>query len=69
MKTFGAIWWKGDEKYQENRWGFHSNLMTFCDLAEVNLSLGGTVFCDIEKSCSENVINACVDEVFWAPFA
>ena len=64
MKTFGAISRKSGKKYQENYWVFHSNLMTFRVLAEVDFPLGKTVFCDIEKSCSENVINTCVYEEF-----
>ena len=49
MKTFGAILRKGDKKCQENRWVFNSNLTTFRDLAQVNLSLAKTAFRKMKK--------------------
>ena len=40
MKTFEAILRKSAKKYQENHWGFHSNLMTFRDLRGIDFSNG-----------------------------
>ena len=55
MKTFGAILRKGDQKYQENYWVFHSKLMTFRDLRGIDFSNRKTATCDIEKSCSKTL--------------
>ena len=67
--TFGAILHKGDKKYQENHWGFHSNLTTFRDLAEVNFPLGKTAFQKMKETSSENPMNTGVYEDFWGHFA
>ena len=66
MKTFGAILRKSAKKYQEHHWGFHSELMTFRDLREVNFSLGKSAFRKMEKRCCENLINTGVYEDFWS---
>ena len=68
-KTFGGILRQCDENHPEKHWVFHSNLMTFHDLAQVNFSLGETAIQKIENWSRETLINTVVYEDFWRHFA